>query len=166
MRSYDPAKPVSREEVDALIAAAMEAPSWKNSETARYHVVMSAEIHDKLRECMMPQNRIKTENAPVLIVTTFVKDTAGFDQNGNPDNELGNGWGIYDLGLNNALFLLKAADLGLDTLVMGLRDADAIRELLKVPENEKIVSVIALGHRNVEPVRPDRKPLGEVAKFY
>ena len=38
----------------------------------------------------------------------------GFDKNtGSPVNEAGDGWGYYDLGLQNDNLLLKAAELGL-----------------------------------------------------
>ena len=62
--------------------------------------------------------------------------------------------------------LLKAAELGLDTLVMGIRDGEALRELLNIPDSENVVSVIAVGYRGQEPPeRPKRKELEVVAKF-
>ena len=86
----------------------------------------------------------------MLIVTTFVKDRSGFEKNGQPSNELGNGWGCYDLGLQNMNLLLKAEELGLSTLVMGIRDAEAIRRLLGIDGAETIVSVISVGYRDIE----------------
>ena len=100
-----------------------------------------------------------------LVVTTYVRDVVGFTQ-GKPDNEVGNGWGAYDLGLHDAYLVLAASDAGYDTLIMGIRDADAIRALLGVPEEEEIMSVIAIGRRGAEPVIKPRKPLEEVVKFY
>ncbi len=82
-------------------------------------------------------------------------------------DELGDGWGIYDLGLQNAFLLLKAADMGLDSIVLGLRDADKIRTSLAIPGEESIVSIIALGYRvPKEIVRPARKASTEVSTFY
>ena len=37
IRKYDGSKKVTKEQIETLIAAATEAPSWKNSETARYY---------------------------------------------------------------------------------------------------------------------------------
>jgi nitroreductase len=55
--------------------------------------------------------------------------------------------------------------MGYDSLIMGLRDAAALRRLLDIPEDEQIMSVIAIGKREKEPgVRP-RKELEEVAKI-
>lgn len=166
VRNYDPDKNVSREMVEQLIAAAVEAPSWKNQQTSRYHIVVSPEMRERLKACLWSQNQMTVKDVPVLIVTTFVKGVVGFEKNGTPSNELGDGWGIYDLGLQNALLLLKATDLGLDSIVLGLRDAEAIRTLLDIPQEEIVVSVIGIGCRSKESARPARKQVADIAKFY
>lgn len=53
-----------------------------------------------------------------------------------------------------------------DTLIMGMRDSDALRALFGIPEGEEVMAVIALGHRASDPVKPTRKPLDEIAKFF
>ena len=150
-----------------MVRAAQEAPSWKNSETGRYYCVLSKEIREQLRtQCLgYANNTVKSENT-ALIVTTFVHNQAGFQKDGTPDNELGNGWGCYDLGLQNENLILKAADMGLSTLIMGLRDANKIREILSIPMEETIVSVIAVGKGAENPIRPKRKELDEVLKIF
>ena len=167
VRKYSPDTNVTREQIQELIKAAQEAPSWKNTETGRYYCVMSEDMKLRLRqECLgYANNDVKTEHA-ALIVTTFVHDHAGFQKDGTPDNEIGNGWGCYDLGLQNENLILKAEELGLSTLIMGLRDADKIREMLSIPEEETIVSVIAVGKAAEEPSRPKRRELDEVLKFF
>ena len=165
VRKYVPAQ-IRREDLEEMILAALEAPSWKNTETGRYHCVLSRDLIDRIRtECLPPANCAKAENA-ALVVATYVKDKAGFQTDGTPDNELGNGWGCYDLGLQNENFLLKATELGYATLVMGIRDAGKIREILSIPEDEIIVSVLAVGKAGDDPKRPKRKELEEVVKFY
>ena len=166
VRSYDPDKNVPRAVIEQLIAAATEAPSWKNQQTSRYHVVSSPEMLTRLKSCLLSQNQITVKDAPVLIVTTFVKGVVGFNNDGTPTNELGDGWGIYDLGLHNALLLLKATELGLGSIVLGLRDAEAIRTLLDIPQEEIVMSVIGIGYRSKESNRPPRKAVADIAKFY
>jgi len=124
IRKYATDKKVTKEELMEMIGAAQEAPSWKNTETGRYYCVLSEEMTERVRrECLPEGNARKAENA-VLVVTTFVKDKAGFQNDKTADNELGNGWGCYDLGLQNENFVLKAAELGYGTLIMGLRDGE------------------------------------------
>lgn len=165
IRQYTPDKEVTAEQISALVAAAIEAPSWKNSQTARYHAVLSKEMRERFAHSCLPEGSAKKAEHAALVVTTFLKETAGFTQ-GQPDNECADGWGFYDLGLQNALFLLKAKELGLDTLVMGLRDAEAIRELLQIPQAETIVSVIAVGYAAQPATHPPRKTPAEILKFY
>lgn len=160
-------KEVAKELIDEMITAAIEAPTWKNSQTGRYHVVMSEEMLEKVKwEGLARFNAENTEEAPVLIVETFVKDRSGFEKTGEPSNELGNGWGCYDLGLQTMSLLLKAAELGLSTLVMGIRNAQKIREILQIAENETIVAVIAVGYGDIDPAKPKRKQVADIAKYY
>ena len=70
------------------------------------------------RECLPEMNAGKCENA-VLLVSTFVHNRAGFQKDGTADNEIGNGWGCYDLGLQNENLILKAEELGYELLLWG-----------------------------------------------
>lgn len=159
VRKYSADERVTREQMEELLRAAQEAPSWKNSQTGRYYCVLSEDMVNKIRmECLPGAgNAGKSEHA-ALIVTTFVHDRAGFQKDGTADNELGNGWGCYDLGLQNENLILKATDLGLSTLIMGLREADRLREILNIPESETIVAVIAVGKAAEEPIHPGTIP--------
>ena len=165
VRSYLPGKTVENEVIEEILKAAQLAPSWKNSQTARCYVASSPEMLAAVRACLPAFNQNSSKNACALIVTAFVKGQAGFTA-GQPDNELADGWGAYDLGLQNAYLILKARDVGLDTLIMGLRDADALRSLLGIPETEEIAAVLALGYRDGEPAFRPRKDLSEIARFF
>jgi nitroreductase len=46
------------------------------------------------------------------------------------------------------------------------RDADKLRALFSIPENETIMAVIALGYRAAEPRTPRHKDLDEAVKFF
>ena len=123
------------------------------------------EILEDFRALALPSFNQNSSAHAALIVTTYVKNVVGFNGE-TPVNEIGNGWGAYDLGLHDAYLVLAAANAGYDTLIMGIRDADVIREKLRIPENEEIMSVIAVGKRSAEPsVRP-RKELDEVVRFF
>ncbi len=166
IRAFQKDRKVAREDVEEILKAAALAPSWKNSQTARYYVAMSEEMVQAVREQGLPEfNQKRSAGAPVLFVTTFVKNCSGFTREGQPENEVGNGWGCYDLGLQAQNLVLKAAELGLGTLIMGIRDSQGLRKVLKIPEEEEVVSVIALGYPDIQPAMPKRKALEEIAKF-
>lgn len=167
IRKFQAGRKVSEETIRELIQAAIQAPSWKNSQTARYYVVTSEKLLEEVRqECLPAFNQASSGDAPALIVTTFVHSRSGFERDGSPSNELGNQWGAYDLGLHNQNLILKAAELGLGTLIMGIRDGEKLRELLEIPETETVVAVIALGCPDVSPEKPKRKSVDEITKFY
>lgn len=116
---------------------------------------------------MLPEfNRNNTKDAPVLIVSTIVKGRSGYNVDGTASNELEDGWGCYDCGMQNMNLLLKATELGLGTLVMGIRDAGKLKEVFEIPEEEIVVSVIGVGYADVDPEMPKRKSVDETAKFY
>ena len=165
IRDYDASKTISEAEVRVLLEAAQDAPSWANTQTTRYYVAMSPEKVAAVKELVGPGNAKNTAGAPVMIVSTFEKGRSGFFR-GTPANEVGDGWGAYDNGLSNAYFILKARAMGFDTLIMGYRDAEALRELFQIPEEEELMAVISLGYRASDPQRPGRKPLDEVVKFF
>ena len=164
VRNYDASKKISEAEVRELITATQEAPSWANQQPTKYYVAISEEKLAAVQD-MVGGNKDRIKDAPVLIVSTFERGKSGFFQ-GNQTNEVGDGWGAYDNGLSNCYLILKARAMGFDTLIMGMREADKLRELFAIPESETIMAVISLGYRAEEPNRPERKPLDEIVKFY
>lgn len=165
IRKYHAGK-VTKEQLIEMINTARLAPSWKNSQTARYYCVTTEEMKDKIRtECLPPFNANNCSGAGALIVTAYVKNRSGYNRDGSPENELENGWGAYDLGLADQTLVLKAKDMGLDSLIMGIRDESKLRKLLGIPEDQAIVSVISVGYSEDEPEMPRRKSAEDIAVF-
>ena len=165
IRDFDSSKEVTAAQVQEILIAAQDAPSWANTQSARYYVAITKEKADAVRELIGERNKQSTAGAPVFIVSTYARGLSGFFR-GNPTNEIGDGWGAYDNGLSNSYLVMKARALGLDTLIMGMRDSDGLRVLFGIPENETVMAVIALGHRASDPVKPTRKSLDDIAKFF
>ncbi|OUO81080.1 nitroreductase [Blautia sp. An249] len=165
VRSYQKQK-VEEEKIKKMLEAAILAPSWKNSQVTRYYVVTGEEMLEKVKETLPEFNRKNVQDAPVLIVSAIIRDRSGFERDGTPSNELGNGWGYYDCGMQSMNLLLAAKEQGLDTLVMGIRDAGKIAELLEIPKEQSVVSVIGVGYSQAEPAMPKRKTVADIARFY
>lgn len=167
IRKYKENGEISKDQIKEIVRAGQLAPSWKNSQVPRYYVVYSEEAKEQLRtEVLLSHNPLNCVNAVCYFVTALKKNRSGFARDGKPDNELENGWGIYDLGLANENMLLKAHELGYGTLVMGIRDEAKAREMLEVPEDEMIVSVISVGVPDIEPPMPKRKETEDIIKWY
>lgn len=110
-------KKVDKSLLDEMLSAANLAPSWKNSQTPRFYVATGEKSKNAVREALPEFNRKNSENASAYIVTTVVLNRSGFDKDGTAVTEIGNGWGYYDLCLNNMALLLKATELGIQPLL-------------------------------------------------
>lgn len=146
-----------------LIEAAILAPSWKNSQVTRYYIAKSEEARNVIKSALPEFNQENVGDAPVFVVSTIILNRSGYNKDGTPTNELGNGWGYYDCGLHNMNLLLKATELGLSSLVMGIRDEKVIKAFFSIPDNQSVVSVIALGYGDEQDVeRPKRKTFEDI----
>ena len=156
---------IEPKELEAIVADALNAPSWKNSETTRYYAATSAAARERMwKEGLPGFNAASSANAAALVAVTFVPGESGFI-NGTPGDDLGNMWGAYDCGLACSYFVLAAKNRGWDTLIMGLRNVDKVREILSIPKNEILLSVIAVGKSAQKYMKVPRKPVSEVLRI-
>lgn len=160
IRKYAPCV-VKMEEIKELISYAQKAPSWKNSQTPRYYVALSDEARENLRSRLASFNMERTENVGAFIVTTVVHGISGYNRDGE-GTHLGNGFECFDNGLAVENLILKAHEMGYGTLIMGLYDEKAIKEMFKIPENENVVVVIALGKADICPDMLERKSIDDI----
>ncbi|MGM9946605.1 nitroreductase family protein [Floccifex sp.] len=165
IRSYEKCD-ITKDEITEMIQCAQLAPSWKNSQTTRFYVVTSQEMLEKMKTNGLSNfNTQRTLNVSVYIVIAFEKNISGFNEDGTPTNEMGQGWGYYDAGIATNQLLLKATEMGYGTLVMGIRDEQTIRENLQIPSSQIITAVISVGKPKVIPERNPRKEVEDVLKW-
>lgn len=165
IRAYREGVTITEDELKELMLGVQEAPSWANTQTGRYYIVSSPDKCEKVKGMLKGRNAENTKNAPVYIITAFEKGKAGFFR-GEAANELGDMWGAYDLGLAGSYLVLKAKDMGYDSLIMGVRDADALRAEFGIPDDQIIAAVIALGVREADPAGPKHLEPEEIAKYF
>lgn len=153
-------KAVTADVIAEIVDIAAYAPSWKNSQTARYIAVLDPEIKDKLaKECMMGfEYNIGTASAaPAMIVVTTVNGRSGYERDGSLTTSKGTHWQSFDAGIAAQTFCLAAHDAGLGTVIMGIFDEDAVKAVVGVPEGQSVSALIAIGYPATEPVAPKRK---------
>ena len=156
---------ISKDEIAKIVEEALNAPSWKNTETTRYYAAIGDESKAKLWSDALPGfNVASSENAAALVAVTFVPGESGY-MGDTPANELGEMWGAYDCGLASSYFVLAAKNHGWDTLIMGIRDMAKVKSILGIPEKEILTAVIAVGKSAQPYFKNPRKPVAEVLKM-
>lgn len=88
IRAFAPEKHVTAEQIQEIVQAAIQAPSWKNSQTTRYYALVTPEKVEEFSAKCLPEFNQKSSKGAALVVTAFVKDRSGFTQDGTPDNEV------------------------------------------------------------------------------
>ena len=155
-------KEITKEEIEELIKAAQMAPSWKNSQTARFFVAHSKEYKEKMVDALPSFNKDRARDASCIIVTAIVKGISGYNGEGEAITHLGNGFECFDNGLAVENLCLKAYEMGYGTLIMGLYKEQMVRDVFDIPENMAIATVVAVGKADICPDVPERNALNEV----
>ena len=161
-------KPVTEDEVRQVVEAAAFAPSWKNTQIARYIVVTDKEKKDKLADdCMLDFafNQKTTHGAPALVVLTMIKERSGYERDGSFTTDRGEGWQMYDAGIAAQTLCLSAHDHGLGTVIMGIFHRRELEKYLNIPEDQEIAALIALGYPDEEPKAPRRKDVETLLSY-
>ena len=155
---------ITQDELEKIVTDALNAPSWKNTETTRYYAAATDAAKERMwKEALPGYNAASSANAAALVAVTFVPGESGFN-GGTAVDDLGNMWGAYDCGLASSYFILAAKNRGWDTLIMGMRDVAKVKAILGIPEGEILMSVIAVGKSAQKYMKRPRKPVSEVLK--
>ena len=159
--------PIDHALIGEIVETASYSPSWKHSQIARY-IAVEGELKNQIaKECtqMFPPNGAIIENAPMLIVLTYIKGRSGFERDGSFTTAKGASWQIFDAGIASQTFCLAACEKGLGSVILGIFDQDKIESLLGVPETQELVALISVGYAAGEPAAPRRKPVDDLLSF-
>jgi nitroreductase len=172
IRAYDEARPVPADALDAVLAAALRAPSAGFTQGVSLLELCSATERETFWRAVAHSNStwlrgIRT--APVLILV-WTSEEAYLDRYAEPDK----GWTDRDLarwsapywfvdaGMASMAALLSAVDNDLGACFFGIPAARiaAVREAFGVPPNQLSVGVISLGYPVPAPAigSPTRRP--------
>ena len=144
IRKFQSDKPVTVEQLDRLLEAAMLAPSACNSRPWEFIAVTKREVLDKITEVHPYTQMLRTATAAIIVVA--------IPKTGDPE-----GYFPQDCAAATQNILLEAADMGLGACWCGVYPRDvriaSIRELLHIPEPKIPFNVIAIGVPGEEPNR-------------
>ncbi|MCX7703201.1 MAG: nitroreductase family protein [Planctomycetota bacterium] len=150
--------------VEKILDAARWAPSWANSQCARYVVVRTKEILLKLGETLPPTNPARGVFAQCSFCIAVVAKhgLAGYKKGERVESR---DWYMFDSALATQNICLAAYALGLGSVIVGLFDHKAASEVLKVPQGYETVCLIPIGEPDKSPAVPSRKPLSEIVSY-
>ena len=151
-----------------VIDIARFAPSWKNGQIARYYVVQSAELKQKIAEsCVMgfTYNTGTLTKAPAIVVVAYVEKRSGFERDGSCTTSKGSEWEMFDAGIATQTLCLAAHEKGLGTCIMGIFEDKAVAEAINLPEGQKVGALVAIGYPAEEPAAPARKEAEQLVQF-
>ncbi|MBR1899344.1 MAG: nitroreductase family protein [Oscillospiraceae bacterium] len=160
--------PVTAQDIARIVEEARFAPTWKNSQTVRYHAVLDPALKDRIAEegtCRFSKNMQNIKSAAALVVLTTVDGIAGYEPDGTPTTPKGSHWQSFDAGIACQTFCLAAHGYGFGTLIMGIFDEAKIRELIGLPEGESISALIAVGYADEAPAVRPRKEAGALLEI-
>lgn len=163
-------QPLTQETIQQIVDLARFAPSWKNTQVARYHIVQDPSRKEEIADqCMMgfAHNTKTTKGAQALVVMTVVHGLSGFEGDGSYTTDLADRWQTFDGGIAAQTFCLAAHSLGVGTVILGIFDQQEICNHLPIPEGEKVCALIAMGYP-LDPSKggPPRKEVADLATFY
>lgn len=160
------AAPVDHSLLESLISDTSYSPSWKNSQITRFIAIEDSSILDSIVQDYTPSfNSDIIKQVPVLLAVTFVKGRSGFERGGSFSTKKGDRWQMFDVGVACQTFCLAAHNAGLGTVIMGIWDEDGITKLLKLPDDQELAALIAVGWPDVDPDVPMRKSVDELLTY-
>ncbi len=144
-------QPVEREQLIEIIKAGMWAPSGLNNQPWRFVIVTSPDVRKELAK--QTKYHFVIGRATACIAVLIDRKAMYHDVK---DHQA--------MGACIQNMLLAAHALGLGSVWLGeiLKNADAVRSLLGLPEEMELMAVVALGHPSSQKCSSKRKDVPEV----
>ena len=150
---------ISHDVFKKIVDLARYSPSWKNSQIVRYHIIEDESLKINIAENAVLNfvfNEKTIKRTPALVVLTAVEKKSGYEEDGSFSTPKEDRWENFDAGIACQTFCLAAYNEGVGSVVLGIFDDDKVKKICSIPENEKVMALIAVGYRD-----GDAKPAPE-----
>ena len=131
-------------------------------------IAVEGELKSKIaKDCFAgwPMNGTITENAPMLVALTVIKNRCAYERDGSFSTWRGDAWQMFDCGISSQTFALALHEHGLGSVVLGIFDQELTSNYLEIPEDRELVALMAVGYPSDIPAAPKRKPVSELLSF-
>ena len=159
--------PIDHKLLEEIIELSSYSPSWKHTQIVRY-IAIEGELKSKIaKDCFKdwPRNGEITDNAPMLMALTVIKNRCGYERDGSFSTWRKDTWQMFDCGISSQTFALSLHEHGLASVVLGIFDQDLTSEYLNIPEDRELVALVACGYPDETPNAPRRKPVNDLLSY-
>ncbi len=158
---------ITDEIIEKLAKAARLSPSCFNNQPWNFVFVKDKKKLDKMENVMMQGNEWTQEASLIIAVFSKKEDDCEVQERE---------YHLFDTGMASAFLQLKATELGLVAHPIAGFDEDDAKELLNIPEEYRLITLINVGkhsdewedneilseeQKEIEKQRPERKNLEE-----
>jgi nitroreductase len=158
VRHFNTKLAVTDEDVNALLEAAITAPTAGNIQPWRFFVLRTQGSRERLASAMGQ----KWATAAPVVIVVCVDPRPCSARYGERGEKL---YAIQDSSAAVQTILLSAVDRGLASCWIGAFDDDAVREAIGVARPIVPVAVLPIGYSAEAARRPTRRPLEEVTTW-
>jgi nitroreductase len=149
-------KPVEREKLDRIVAAANAAPSAANMQAYEIFVVTQVRDRAVLAKAACAQGFVLAAPLSLVFCANPARNHEFFGDRGRTL------YSIQDATIACAYAQLAAAAQNVGSVWVGAFDPDAVRELLGAPEELEPVAILTLGYAEGDPEIKDRRPIDDL----
>jgi nitroreductase len=157
---------VTDEELHRIFEAVRWSPSWSNTQAWEFVVVRDKDLIAKVTATYAGKNPATRCSlaASALIVVCARTGVSGCY--GGVEVTKHANWYMFDLGIATQTLCLKAHEMGLGTVVVGLMDHAACKKVIVLPDGYEVAAVIPIGRPAVEPKEgPARKTVSDMVSL-
>ena len=161
-------QPIARETIERIIALSSYAPSWKNTQPARYTVVTDRAVIEKIaNECVLgfAHNTSILLSCNALVIQSVLVKRSGYERDGSFSTSKGTHWESFDAGIAAQTFCLAAHEFGVGTCILGVFDDVKVAEAVNLPSTQAVSAMISMGYPAENPAAPARKSAGELTRY-
>ena len=151
-------KKVGWSQLTKVLEAAIYTPMAGNVFSLRFVVVTDKKKKSKIAKACLEQYFMQDASYLIVVCSELeqVRELYG---------ERAEIYGTLQVGAAIQNMLLQATELNLATCWIGAFEEGSIKSILKIPDNIKVESIIALGNAKRKPEMPAKKELNKVTYF-
>ncbi|BCI59837.1 nitroreductase family protein [Solibaculum mannosilyticum] len=147
-------RPIEQPVLNKVLEAGRLAPSARNQQDWRFVVVKDPDLRAKMVDACCGQRFIQDAPVHLVVCANNVRDMAC----GQPARTV-------DCSIALSFMMLEAMECGLGTCWLGSFDNQAVKTLLRIPDDYQVVAVTPLGYPDEQVDARPRKALDQVVAY-